>query len=276
MPEDAAVEIASEQTHVDRFTLIALAVLVWAAADVLHELVAHGGTCVLLGGKALAFDTVHMACDGLSGWNERWLAAAGTIANFVTGALALLWHERRRGRGLFDYALWLFGVEGLFIGGGYLLASPLGHFGDWDVFTRGLSAELAWRIGLTVVGVLIYRRTMKLGARALERYLPSEPGARTARAKALTWIPYFTGGTLLFLGGLLNQVGWQLIFISAIAAGFFGPIGFFFLHFDVARTAPPATAAGDWPRWPGRRGLIALGAIVALAFLVIARGVPLS
>src|SRR2546427_355944 len=57
-------------------TVVAIAIVAYVLADVLHEAVGHGGACVLTGGKPLVLSTVHFDCGG----DSRWVAAAGIAA----------------------------------------------------------------------------------------------------------------------------------------------------------------------------------------------------
>ena len=43
----------------DLLTVTAIALVAYAASNVLHEAVGHGGACVALGGKPLALSSVH-------------------------------------------------------------------------------------------------------------------------------------------------------------------------------------------------------------------------
>lgn len=75
----------------DRLTVIGIALFTYAVTNVLHEAVGHGGACVALGGSPLALLSVHFECgeSAMSTLAVRGVAAAGTIVNFVVGALAL-------------------------------------------------------------------------------------------------------------------------------------------------------------------------------------------
>src|SRR5437588_11398532 len=73
-------------------TVTAIALVAYAASNVLHEAVGHGGACLALGGKPLVLSSVHFECgeQAMSALAIRGVAAAGTIVNFITGALALV------------------------------------------------------------------------------------------------------------------------------------------------------------------------------------------
>src|SRR2546427_12216866 len=62
-------------------TVVAIAIVAYVLADVLHEAEGHGGACVLTGGKPLVLSTVHFDCGG----DSRWWAAAGPLVNLAAG-----------------------------------------------------------------------------------------------------------------------------------------------------------------------------------------------
>src|ERR1035437_4156427 len=72
-------------------TVVAIAVVAYAASNVVHEALGHGGACLALGGRPLVLSSVHFDCgdNAMGTLARRGVAAAGTIANFIAGALAL-------------------------------------------------------------------------------------------------------------------------------------------------------------------------------------------
>ena len=96
----------------DLLTVTAIALVAYAASNVLHEGVGHGGACVALGGKPLVLSSVHFDCgdDAMSAFARRGVAAAGTIVNFITGALALVIFKTAKPlhKPHAAYYLWLF------------------------------------------------------------------------------------------------------------------------------------------------------------------------
>jgi len=83
--------LEDEPQLLDLPTVIAIALVAYAASNVVHEALGHGGACVILGGRPLVLSSVHFDCGdaGMGAIARRGVAAAGTIANFVAGALAL-------------------------------------------------------------------------------------------------------------------------------------------------------------------------------------------
>src|SRR5262252_9368054 len=124
----------------DLGTVVAIALVAYAASNVLHEAVGHGGACLALGGKPLVLSSVHFECgeQAMGALALRAVAAAGTIVNFIAGALALAvfktadpLHKPHAA-----YFLWLITTLNLLSGAGYFLFSGVGGIGDWADVAR--------------------------------------------------------------------------------------------------------------------------------------------
>lgn len=205
----------------DPATIIAISIVAFSIANLLHEGAGHGGTCVLTGGRAQVLSSVHFECSQAS----RLIAAGGTLVNFTAGflcwlALRLVDQTRRHLR----YFLWLVMTINLLQACGYFLFSGLGNVGDWADVIRGLAPAWLWRTGLTVLGVASYPLVVWLALLELRSFL-GEPDWRRGGAKDLTIIPYVTGGILYTVAGMFNPVGMILVGLSAAAASFGGTSG---------------------------------------------------
>jgi hypothetical protein len=95
-------------------------------ADVIHEGLGHGGMCAATGGRPLALSTVHFECSA----DTRLVAAGGTLANLIFGAL--FWAAARsvKQTASWRYFFWLLMTFNLFQAGGYFLFSGIGNIGD--------------------------------------------------------------------------------------------------------------------------------------------------
>jgi len=220
MPEKTT---ASERTRSARdvATIIAISIVAFAIANLLHEGAGHGGACVLTGGHAKVLSSVHFECDR----DSRFIAAAGTLVNFITGFLC--WLGRRfikRASGNLQYFLWLLMTINLLQGAGYFLFSGVGNFGDWAYVIHGLQPAWLWRAGLIVLGVVSYTLVMWLALLELRPFL-GETDWKGGGAKDLTIIPYIAGGILYTVAGMFNPVGVILVGLSAAAASFGGTSG---------------------------------------------------
>jgi hypothetical protein len=265
---------APERTHAarDLATIIAISVVAFAIADVLHEGFGHGGACLLTGGHARVISTVHFECDR----DSRLLAAGGTLMNFIAGflcwmALRALSPARQHSR----YFLWLLMTINLLQAGGYFLFSGFANFGDWADVIHDLQPAWFWRVGLIILGAVSYALLVWLALLELRRFL-GETDYRHGAAKDLTIIPYIVGGVLYTVAGMFNPVGMILVGLSAAAASFGGTSGMAWMtQYLGTKLIPkiasqPLTLARSWA-W------IITAVITAAIFIgVLGRGVRFS
>jgi hypothetical protein len=211
----------------DRLSLIAIACVAYAIANIAHEGLGHGGACRAVGGRPVAVSAVHFEGDveGLPPSARRWQAAGGSLLNLALGLTCLAPLRRRTAATPARYFLWLLGTLNLLQAFGYGLFSGIGGIGDWAVVVRGFEPAWAWRVGLALLGGVGYWMTIALSLRLLLTFIGDAPG-RIARAVTLTLVPYVAGGILYVAAGLLNPHGLRLVAISAAAASFGGASAF--------------------------------------------------
>lgn len=246
----------------DTLTVAGLAVLAYAAANVLHEGLGHGGACVLVGGAPRLLSSVSFDCAAPTPGAERVVAAAGTIVNLVAGGLAA-WAYRRvpsRGAGL-RFFLWLFATINLMQGFGYFLFSGVGRIGDWAEVMAPVQPEWIWRIGLAIVGGALYYVTTIRAFRALAGFIAGQPSDRVPIAKRLSLLAYATGVGLYIVAGVLNPGGALLLLVSAAASSLGGTSG-------LAWGPQTLRAPHDWPSTPAPTRIARDGGVVAAAVVV--------
>lgn len=206
----------------DLLTMIAVAIVATVITNVIHEGLGHGGMCVATGGKPLVISSVHFDCGG----ENRLVAAGGTLANLLFGALFWAIGRAVRRSSSWRYFFWLLMAFNLFDAGGYFLFSGVGNFGDWAIVVAGWSPAWAWRVGLIALGIVTYFLLfVPFSLRELGPLLGSEVEDRWRRARRLCLVPYLTTGILSCIAGALNPVGPLLILLSAAAASFGGKSG---------------------------------------------------
>lgn len=209
-------------SSLDLWTIAAIAIVATVITDVIHEGLGHGGACVATGAQPLVLSTVHFECSA----DTRWVAAGGTLANLIFGAL--FWAAARavKQSASWRYFFWLLMTLNLFDAGGYFLFSGIGNFGDWADVVAGLQPPWAWRVGLVALGSVTYFVLfVPLCLRELRPFLGPDAQIRVRRARQLTVVPYLTSGVLSCVAGALNPVGPLLILVSAAAASFGGHSG---------------------------------------------------
>jgi hypothetical protein len=245
----------------DPATIVAISIVAFAIANVLHEGVGHGGACLLMGGHARVLSTVHFECDRAS----RFIAAGGTLANFIAGFLS--WIAVRRAhlaRADARFFLWLLMTVNLLQAAGYFLFSGVADFGDWADVIHGLEPIWLWRTALTVVGALSYLLLAWLALLELRRFLGPHEYHRGA-ARDLTIIPYLVGGLLYTVAGLFNPVGVILVGLSAAAASFGGTSGMAWMT-QYLGTALVPQAVSEPLALPRSRGWIVGAVVTAIIF----------
>jgi hypothetical protein len=252
----------------DVWTVIAIAIAATVGGDVIHEVLGHGGTCLMTGGHALGLSSVYFDCDR----DTRLVAAGGTIANLIAGVLCFVAARMMRRAARLRYFLWLLMTINLLDAGGYFLFSGVANIGDWARVIQGLQPSWAWHLGLIVAGAISYLYFVRLSLLELRPFLGPEGEMRLRRARRLTLIPYLTDGILSCIGGLFNPVGMVLVAISAAAASFGGASGLawmgLLLRGSRVRSTefqmPEITRSWGW--------IVAAGALAVLSIAVLGPG----
>jgi hypothetical protein len=267
-PTSAPMPEAKVAATADLWTVIAIAIVAYVFASIIHEGVGHGGACLLTGGHPLALSTVHFECDG----EGRIVAAGGTIANLVAG-LGFWVASRKASRAVrLRYFLWLSMTINLLQTGGYLLFSGVGNIGDWAVVIQGLQPSWLWRIGLIILGVCSYLLFIWISLLELRPFLGQMEPERLQRAKKLTLVPYLAGGILSCVAGLFNPVGMILVAISAAAASFGGTSGLAWMWQAMRGNRIPRTDFEMSPISRSRGWMIAAGILGVLFVTVVGPG----
>lgn len=233
----------------DLLTVTAIALVAYAASNIWHEAVGHGGACVALGGTPNVLSSVHFDCgeEAISALARRGVAAAGTIVNFIAGGIGLVaLHAtdpvRKPHR---SYFLWLFTTLNLLMGAGYFLFSGVGNIGDWADVARGTVSPVLWRPAMAVLGGALYFLLARRSGHWLGALVGSDD-LSMRRSRRLSVPAYVAGGLLFCLSGLFNPVGPVLIAISAAAASFGGASGLLWLtQFTRGSTRSAAPAELD-------------------------------
>ena len=250
-------------TKPDLWTIAAIAVVASVMANVIHEGLGHGGVCVATGGRALAISTVHFECSA----DTRLVAAGGTLANLVFGALFWVAGRVVKQSASWRFFFWLLMTFNLLDAGGYFLFSGIGNFGDWAVVVAGWQPAWAWRVGLVALGVVTYFFWfVPLCLRAVGPLLGRDAQIRVRRARRLMLASYFTAGTLSCIAGALNPVGPLLILVSAAASSFGGHSGLAWMWTLLQGPRVPSSEL-QMPEIERRWGWMVAAAILAVAFI---------
>lgn len=254
-------------------TIVSIALVAYAACDMIHEVLGHGLACLLMPDvSALSLSTVALQTSRES----RWVAAAGSIANVLVGVLLLVLLRRRTRLDSLGYFLWLLATLDLLNGTGYLFFSGLTNTGDWSVVIAGLEPTLVWRIGMSIAGAITYARAVTASASVLSSWVSAgelDPGD----AVRLCIPAYIAGGLLLLFGSAMNPIGVNLIWLSGMSSGFGAMAGLLAVPRIVERRTVGATPVADTGgALRANLAWAAAAVVTSLVFvLVLGRGIPL-
>lgn len=256
------------QPRVDLLTVIAVGIIAYAAADLVHEALGHGLTCLLLGFRMTRLSTV--ALEAVS--DGYLVPASGSIANVVAGAVSLAFFHRARGFSATRYFLWLFALINLLNGVGYLLFSGLSNFGDWSAVIAGFTPHWAWRAGLVVAGAALYIWAVRIGAAAMRELVAQGLLARRDLNRLL--LPaYIAGGLLMTAASVFNPISPKLILLSGAAASFGSSCGLINIAGMVNQDGETSTPT---PLPPSRAWIIAAVPVAAVFVGILGPGIVLG
>ncbi|HEY1937612.1 MAG TPA: hypothetical protein VGJ33_06740 [Candidatus Angelobacter sp.] len=251
-------------------TVIAIALIAYAADDTVHEALGHGTACLLFKIKMLRISSVGLQ----TAESSRAVAAAGAIANVFAGVASLLLAARQQRFSPWSYFVWLFGFINLMNGTGYLMASALLGSGDWYVVIAGLNPPLAWRAGMGLLGVILFAFSVRWAASIMAEkvYQGSVDHADLSR---LTVPTYLAGGILFVAASALNPYSPGLILVSGAGASFGLTFGLLLVpgmvkNVRVGDSLPANALELNW-------GWVVFAVLVAGIFIgVFGRGIALS
>ena len=260
--------VKDRKTSSDLLTVIAIAIVAYAGANITHEIIGHCGTMALLGGKCSYISTTYIRTSPELPleWRFRIDAFAGSAANWLVALIYLrLLRAWRSASPPLRFFLWLSTSVNLFLPATYLLVSPVIRFGDWYSMTIGLSHPFLWRSGMIVAGAVVCWLSFRLCGRELIKLI----GVEAKHARSTAWsliIPaYLAGGIISIAAALLGPLPlkWALF----ISGGMFG-VTFWLLLLPLrirVRTIPTE----DPFLLPRNVGWLIAGTLVALVFLFV-------
>jgi hypothetical protein len=265
----AATGATVSPTSDDAVTVCAISLLSAMVANVVHEGLGHGAVALMTGTQSGVLTTVAWS----SAFDSKLVAAGGTLANLAAGIG--LWFALRSAK-LSSVHLRFFLLTSvafnLLAGTGYFFFSGVTNFGDWAVVITDLHPYWLWRTLLVVIGMASYYVAILVVGLGLVRYV-GVPRTELRRLRKLTFIPYFSAAFLLSAGGLLNPIGIQLVWQSALPGAAGADSGLLWLRYYIPKKTVPevgSEAIGRIYVW------IIVAAILSLIFIfVLGRGITL-
>jgi len=160
-------------------TIIAIAIVVWAISNAGHEILGHGGTCVLQGYTPTHVSTSFFQCDtsGSTFWEDKALEAGGTVFNLALALVSLLLlRSQKINNPKTNYFLWILMSVNLFYAGSYVMGWFIGPGLDWAQFLNGLEPQLLWKLVLIAVGLMIIGFGFHLSRKYWEPFIGDSAG----------------------------------------------------------------------------------------------------
>jgi len=208
-----------------------------------------------------------------SAFDSRLVEAGGTLVNLA--AALVFWVVLRSAQHASmptRYFLLVTCAFNLFTGTGYFFFSGVTNFGDWAAVISGLHLHWLWRTLLVVVGACSYFIAAVIVGIGLVRYV-GIPRHEQGRLRRLTIVPYLTAILLASVAGLLNPLGMQLLWQSALPATAGGQSGLLWLQYYIPRHTEPKRSPGKLTRsyvWIGVAAVLGI-----LYVVVLGRGITL-
>jgi hypothetical protein len=253
----------------DTLTICAISIVAGMMTNVLHEGVGHGLIALLTGTRSGVLTTVAWS----SAFDSRLVAAGGTLVNLA--AALVFWLALRTAKHasiLIRYFLLITCAYNLFTGTGYFFFSGVTNFGDWAAVISGLNPHWLWRVLLVVVGACSYFAAAVVVGVGLVRYV-GIPRHEQRRLRRVTTVPYLTAILLASAAGLLNPLGVQLLWESALPATAGGQSGLLWLQYYIPRQMEPQRSPGHLARSYAWIGVAAV--LGVLYVVVLGRGITL-
>jgi hypothetical protein len=257
------------QANDDVLTVCAISLLAAILANVVHEGLGHAATALLTGAKSGVLTTVAWSSD----FDSRLVAAGGTLANLAVAMV--FWIALRNATGgsvRLRFFLLTSLAFNIFDGTGYFFFSGVTNFGDWAEVIAGLDAHWLWRTFLVVGGIASYFGAVLAVGTGLVRYV-GVPRNDLRRLRKLTFIPYFSAVLLICAGGLLNPIGIQLVWQSALPGTAGAHSGLLWLRYYIPKGTVPERRSDGINR--NYAWIIAAVALSLVFILVLGRGITL-
>jgi hypothetical protein len=216
----------------DRITVCSIAVLAFIVADMAHEGAGHIFGFFLAGGKSGLLTTTRLTeWIALGDLQWRVFDLGGPAGNLVFAALAwvILRLVRRRPVQL-QFFLWLVMAFSLFWAFGYMIYCGVTGRGDWMALIQGTRFLWPGRILFVLLGILLYRSSIRLLATELRLIIPLDDSNGGSRISRLMLISYISGGLIACAGASLDPRGAMEILRSGALSSFGAAVGLFYVR----------------------------------------------
>lgn len=131
------------------FYLATVGILSYIVADIIHEVIGHGGTCLIIGNKIELLTSVYFK----SSPGNILVDIGGPISNLIFGCLTFYILTKTSFAKLFLFQVTAFN---LFWFSGTILHSAISKTGDWTFAVKEIVSETYSKILLIIAGILFY------------------------------------------------------------------------------------------------------------------------
>lgn len=202
---------------IDIPTLVAISVVAYAMVIIGHEIIGHGGACLLVGGELRAVTSTDLYCTFANAveWKYKLMVAGGPLANLLSVFVSLALIYKKKHNLHTAYFLWVFLNLNFFLASSYLIGSPLLGFGDWNSLVSDLPLSIVWRIILLLIGIGFSFLGIKISLNALVYKFGWAENDSSNWIKLLSRVPPFTVGIVAILMGLVSPL--DLIWSMSLA-----------------------------------------------------------
>jgi hypothetical protein len=202
----------------DKLMLAALGICAYIVADVIHEVIGHGGTCILSGGSISLLSSAFFYSNN----GNTLVDIGGPVANILAGILFwLLLNFNKNSSSRTKYFFILLMAFNLFWGTGQLIYSGITNKDDWSYLISGLQPIWFWRTVFVVVGVVFYATIIRITSIKILQITGDDP----RRRKQLILIPYLAAGVSASFAASFDLIGALLAIKEGALETFAGFIG---------------------------------------------------
>jgi hypothetical protein len=249
MPDTPSANIPDAAQHPDDLiTIVSVAMLAFIVADMAHEGFGHILGFYLAGGQSGLLSTTRFTVWITLG-DPQWriFDLGGPAGNLVFALLAWVAQRFVRTRPVpLKLFLWLLMAFSLFWAFGYLIFSGVTGRGDWMALLTGTRFVLPGRIVFVVLGIGLYRVTIRLMANEMRWLFPVYDAGDRGRIVRLIWICYISGGVIACAGAMLDPRGRMEILRSGALSSFGGALGLLYVPRNLFRM-PQVAGVTDTP-----------------------------
>lgn len=205
----------SLHSAIDIPTLVAISAVAYAMVIIGHEVIGHGGVCLLVGGELRAVTSTDLYCKFTNAVELKYklMVAGGPLVNLLSVILSLTLIRTRKHNVHTTYFLWVFMNLNLFLASSYLIGSPLLGFGDWNSLVINLPLSIVWRIILSLMGIGCSFWGIKISINTLVIRFRWAENDSDNWIKQLSRVPLFTVGIIAIIMGLVSPLDkkWSML-----------------------------------------------------------------